>query len=326
MGGNMLDMTTPRSDGAAGRTRRRWSRAARLATVAGLGVALLAACTRPTPTPTPGGGGTGRYRSQVFSRVEKVANVTYSTAPGKNGASQALKLDIYRPAGDTATKRPLFITAFAGAFIFGSKDLTSDPAYQMAQYYAQLGYVTANINYRLLATGICTGNSPGAACKAAARAGVEDGHAAVRFLRANADKYGIDPDRIAIGGDSAGGVISAGVGVTSELAPETNKSTPGVSSKVRAFMALSGGLPADELAGKVDANDSPGVLFTGTADPIVPSAYSNNLAQALKAVGVDAKVVSFPGAGHVPWGQKNTILAETTNWFYDHMDLANAPR
>jgi dipeptidyl aminopeptidase/acylaminoacyl peptidase len=67
-------------------------------------------------------------------------------------------------------------------------------------------------------------------------------------------------------------------------------------------------------------------MFTGTADTIVPSSFSNDLANALKGAGVDAKVVTFQGAGHVPWGQKSTIIAETTSWFYDHMDLANAAK
>lgn len=320
--GTMPNRTTTRPERVATRAPRVRRRAARAAAVTAVGVALLAACTRPTP---PAGGGTGRYRTPVFSRVEKVANITYSSAPGRNGVAQNLQLDIYRPAGDTVTGRPALITAYGGAFMIGSKDGTYDPAYQMAQHYATLGYVTANINYRLLASGACTGNSPNASCKAAAQAGIEDGAAAVRFLRANASRYGIDPERIAIGGDSAGGVIAAGVGILSELSPESNRSTPGVSSRVRAFMALSGGLPADELD-PVDRNDSPGIFFTGTADTIVPSSYSNGLADALRRAGVDAKVVTFPGLGHVPWGQKDTILSETTAWFYDHMDLANAPR
>src|SRR5205823_4863568 len=103
-----------------------WGGAVGIATVAAIGVAVLASCTR-TPPPT---GGTGRYRSQVFNTVQKVANITYATAPGKGGTPETLKLDVYKPGGDTVTKRPLFITAYGGAFIFGSKDGTYDPAYE----------------------------------------------------------------------------------------------------------------------------------------------------------------------------------------------------
>jgi para-nitrobenzyl esterase len=308
--------------------RPRWRRAVQIGAVAAVAMTALASCR--TPPPTGGGGGSGRYRSEVFSSVQKTANIRYSQAPNNSGVTQNLLLDIYRPAGDTVTKRPLLITAYGGAFIFGSKDGTADPAYEMAQYYAKRGYVTAMINYRLLAGGICTGVNSSASCRTAAIAGITDGMAAVRFLRANAATYGIDPDRIAITGDSAGGVIAAGAGVMANLpldAPvenvPVNRSTPGVSSKVQAFMAVSGGLPETQY---IDGEDSPGILFTGTADTIVPSSYSTTVANALTAAGVDAKVVTFPGAGHVPWGQKGTILPQTTDWFYTHMDLANAAR
>jgi para-nitrobenzyl esterase len=312
------------------RQRSRWSRAVAVGSVAAIGVALVAGCNRPPSGGGGGdtGGGTGRYRTQVFSRVTKTANVAYSTAANKAGAQQTLRLDIYSPAGDTVTRRPALVTAFAGAFIFGSKDVTSDPAYDMAHTYAKRGYVTANINYRLLASGVCTGVASNAQCQNAALAGIFDGAAAVRFLRANADRYGIDPERIAIAGDSAGGVIAAGVGEGGNLPVDQqpvypNKSNPEVSGHVQAWMALSGGLPDSRWA---DAGDSPGIMFTGTADTIVPSSYSYTVDKALKGLGIDSKVVSFAGAGHVPWQYRTTILAQTTDWFYDHLDLASAAK
>ena len=143
-----------------GGTRGRRGRAIKIAAVVIVGVAALAGC-RPGGG---GGGGTGRYRSQIFASVTKTANIPYSQAKGKSGATQTLLLDIYRPAGDTVTKRPLLITAYGGAFIFGSKDGTFDPAYALAQRFAKMGYVTAMINYRLLASGSCTGVNSSASC------------------------------------------------------------------------------------------------------------------------------------------------------------------
>jgi acetyl esterase/lipase len=307
------------------RQRGRLGRTGLIAAVGVLSVAALAGCRTPTEP-----GGQGRYRSEVFSSVTKTANIAYSQAPGRTGANQTLLLDVYRPAGDTVTKRPLLITAYGGAFIFGSKDGTLDPAYEMAQYYAKRGYVTAMINYRLLASGSCTGVNSSASCRNAAISGITDGMAAVRYLRANAATYGIDPDRIAITGDSAGGVIAAGAGVMWNVPLDApiegvgvNRSTPGVSSKVQAFMAVSGGLPEAEY---IDGEDSPGILFTGTADTIVPPSFSNTVGDALTAAGVEGKVVTFPGAGHVPWGQKSAILSQTTEFFFKHLDLANAAK
>jgi len=314
--------TSPRNE------RGRLRRAAVIVSVAALTVGTMAAC-RPT-TPGNPGGGSGRYRSQVFSSVTKTANIRYSSAPGKSGTNVNLLLDIYRPSGDTVTKRPLFITAYGGAFIFGSKDGTADPAYALAQRFARMGYVTAMINYRLLASGSCTGVSSSASCRNAAISGITDGLAAVRFLRANADQYGIDPDRIAIGGDSAGGVIAAGVGVMADLPVDAaiegvgvNRSTPGTSGHVQSWMAISGGLPEDQYIG---AGDAPGIMFHGTADPIVPISYSRTVANALNAAGIEGKLVTYTGAGHVPWNNSADIIAKTTDFFYQHMDLANAAK
>jgi acetyl esterase/lipase len=311
--------------------RGRLRRAALIGAVAALGLASLAGC-RPNPT-NPTNPSTGRYRSQVFGSFTRTNNVVYSQAAGAGGRTVSLALDIRQPAGDTVTKRPLLITAYGGAFMFGSKDGAMDPAYAWAERYARMGYVTAIINYRLLAagSGSCTGVNSSASCRNAAIAGITDGLAAVRYLRANATRYGIDPDRIAIAGDSAGGVIAAGAGVMADLpadgAIETvpvNRSTPGTSGHVQAFMALSGGLPEVQYIG---AGDSPGIMFHGTADFIVPISYSQTVGRALTAAGIEGKVVTYNGAGHVPWAQFQTdILNQTTDFFYRHLDLANAAR
>jgi acetyl esterase/lipase len=313
---------------ARGDTRGRRGRIVKVAAVAIVGVAALASCR---PGGGGGGGGTGRYRSQVFTSVTKTANIPYSQAKGRGGANQTLLLDVYRPAGDTVTKRPVLITAYGGAFIFGSKDGTFDPAYALAQRFAKMGYVTAMINYRLLASGSCTGVNSSASCRNAAISGITDGMAAVRFLRANAAQYGIDPDRIAITGDSAGGVIAAGAGVMADVpldAPiegvDVNKGTPGVSGHVQAWMSLSGGLPEAQYIG---AGDSPGIMFHGTADTIVPISFSRTVADALTAAGVPNKIVVYNGAGHVPWsGHESDITNQTADFFYTHMDLANAAK
>jgi hypothetical protein len=307
--------------------RGRVPRAALIAVVAALGVASLASCRNPG---NPPGGGTGRYRSEVFTSVTKTANIPYSQAPGRNGVNQTLLLDIYRPAGDTATNRPLLITAYGGAFIFGSKDNTADPAYALAQRFARMGYVTAMINYRLLASGVCTGVNSSESCRNAAIAGITDGLAAVRFLRANAAQYGIDPNRITIAGDSAGGVVAAGTGVMADVdinAPidgvSVNRSTPGVSGRVQAFMALSGGLPDAEYIG---AGDSPGILFHGTADFIVPVSFATTVGNALTAAGIEGKTVIWNGAGHVPWAQyQGEIVNQSAEFFYRHLGLAGTP-
>ena len=111
----------------------------------------------------------------------------------------------------------------------------------LANTFAKLGYVSASINYRLLATSPCSGSNVSANCITAAMAAQHDAQAAVRWFRANASTYGIDPTRIGIGGSSAGAVTAIEVGINSDDPGDSGN--PGFSSKVGGFMSLSGGIP-----------------------------------------------------------------------------------
>ena len=111
-------------------------------------------------------------------------------------------MDIYQPKGDQLSKRPLIILAHGGYFLFGDKNEFSEEAVTLAK----AGYVVASINYRL----IDVESSDTASMKAVIDA-IQDIRAAVRYFFRDAktvNKYGIDTDRIAIGGYSAGAVTS----------------------------------------------------------------------------------------------------------------------
>jgi acetyl esterase/lipase len=173
----------------------------------------------------------------------------------------------------------------------------------LAPLFADRGYVTASIDYRLLSPEGCRGNRGGDACSAAAVAGIADGQAAVSWLRAHAAEHGIDAEHIGIAGESAGGVVATAVGTWPAAA----------SSKVQAWMSLSGGLPNVD---RIDADDAPGLLFSGTADAIVPYDWSKATADAMRAAGVAAQLVTYEGAGHVPFAsQRADIIAKTAAWF-----------
>src|SRR4029078_3560105 len=105
--------------------------------------------------------------------------------------------------------------------------------------FAKRGYVAVSMNYRLLAPDSCTGGAGiSMECYVAGVAAVHDAQAAVRWLRANAAEYGIDPERIAIGGESAGGITATGVGVYA--AEPGDSGNPGYPSDVQAWMSISG--------------------------------------------------------------------------------------
>jgi acetyl esterase/lipase len=281
-----------------------------------LAIAIFAGCTVPRPP----GDSPLRYRDQVFNNVTVTHDLQYGSAPDGNGNPVALKLDLYQPTGDTQTKRPALVWVHGGSFCCGDK--TSPEIVDEANTFAKLGYVAVSINYRLLApAGSCSGSTAGSsACTTAALEAKHDAQAAVRWLRANATKYRVDPTRIGIGGSSAGAITATLVGLFSE---DTGSSgNPGYPSTVGAFMSLSGGLPGGLFAG---AGDAPGLLFHGTADPVVPFQWSVDTAVKMLNASVPAFLEQFEGAGHVPYAQnRDQILSQSDYFFYDFLDLAHA--
>jgi acetyl esterase/lipase len=113
-----------------------------------------------------------------------------------------------------------------GAFAMGDSSMEA----QKAQALVDEGFAVASINYRLSGEALFP-------------AGAQDAKAAVRFLRANADEYGIDPDRIGAWGSSAGGWLASMLGVTSDqmtVFDDPALGNPDVSSAVQAVVSWFG--------------------------------------------------------------------------------------
>jgi acetyl esterase/lipase len=279
-------------------------------------LAAVAGCTVPAPP----GAAPLRYRDPVFANITQTSNLQYGSAPDNSGNPVALMLDLYQPAGDTVTSRPAIVWVHGGGYCCGDKSF--GPSANLAQEFAHLGYVTVSINYRLLAPNGCTAGSGviTPVCQAAAIAAEHDAQAAVRWLRANATTYGIDSNRIGIGGDSAGAITATAVGLDPED-PGTS-GNPGYPSAVEAFMSLSGGLPGGFYS---SVGAAPGLLFSGTADPIVPYYWSVQTASNLLSAGVPAFLESFPGAGHDPYAEfQSQIDSQSDYFFYAFLDAAQA--
>ncbi len=142
-----------------------------------------------------------------------------------------LKMDIFTPTNDGgAEKRAAVIVAHGGSFVAGAKDDTDQKSVAYCDSLAARGFVAASIGYRLGVTvqdvdgtiPADVGELVGQLLKNAAyemkidaadyaRAvyrGVQDINAAVRYLRANAETYGIDPERIYVLGNSAGAILA----------------------------------------------------------------------------------------------------------------------
>lgn len=258
-----------------------------------------------------------RYRDDVFKKVKVQRDLVYG-AGLVNAQPVDLRLDLYTPKGDEVKKRPVAIWVHGGGFSSGDK--VSGPAPILAKEFARKGYVSASIDYRLLATGPCSGATV-AECYGAAVEAVHDAQGAVGYIRANAKRFGVDKKRITIGGESAGAITATGVGVL-DGDPGDGSAPPDPRSVVQAFSSISGGLP-DALF--VDADSAPGVLFASVDDPVVPSEWSNQTYDKLVSLGIASRLTIFPGNVHVPFDQYGDVIEkQSAKFFYDALDLKHA--
>jgi acetyl esterase/lipase len=269
----------------------------------------------------PAGPAPLRYRDEIFTDVTKTSDITYGTAVDTTGTTVDLKLDVYQPSGDKVDARPAIIWVHGGSFATGNVDKTSPELVDESNVFSEKGYVNFSIDYRLDPVG-CSAAAPTANCVTAIFNAWHDAQAAVRFVRMNASTYGVDPNRIAIGGTSAGAIVALDVGYGSENIG-TGESNLGVSSAVGAAVSLSGAC----IGPTIDKNDAPALLFHGTADTTVPYAWAQNTVKAAQAVGLPVFLTSWQGAGHVPYVQhRQEILDQTTNFLYAELDLDHAAR
>jgi len=221
-------------------------------------------------------------------------------------AGRPLPMHLYRRA-DPTERRPGVVFIHGGGFIEGFPEM-------MIGYAAALaarGYVTASIDYRL-------------ASEASWPAALEDSKCAVRWMRANASQIGLDPDRLAVSGGSAGGHLAAMVASTpgrfegSGGQPEQDSGVraavlwyPGLdlrpstgTEKLNEVTELFFGHPVDDEQAAVaspvtySSDARPTLTFTGTEDPIVKVEMVRGYHRALTEAGIDNELVEVPGVGH----------------------------
>lgn len=176
-------------------------------------------------------------------------DVVYLTLPVTSYGKRDLHLDLFRP--EKPGKFPALLLVHGGGWSSGNKCMQVP----LAQQIAAKGYVTASVEYRL---------SPEALYPAA----VYDLKAAIRFLRANASTYNIDPNRVAISGSSSGGQLAALVGMTGGMDKfDGNEDDNSISAKVQAIIDVDGILdftdPNESAKDNDPAKRSAGALWFG---------------------------------------------------------------
>ncbi len=172
-----------------------------------------------------------RYLEEVFSSATVTSDVLYGqnyTVLTGSPILQPLAMDVYEPTGDSLTDRPLIIYLPTGSFLpryinnLPTGDKTDSTTVEMCKRLARQGYVVAACNYR-------TGWNPLAATDEertesilrAVYRGLQDAKTAVRFFRNDVatagNTYGINTNRIAMGGQGSGGYISLAYGSIDKL-------------------------------------------------------------------------------------------------------------
>jgi acetyl esterase/lipase len=243
----------------------------------------------PTPSPTP------------FPLLGKsLLDVTYCTMDGS-----PQKLDIYFP--DQGGPWPVVVYVHGGSWMTGDKA----EAAGLAKWLNPLGYVVVSLNYRMY---------PAVRFPAL----IEDPKCGLRFLRAHAVEYNLDPKHFAAWGASAGGHLVALIGTSDASAGWDVGEYPDQSSRVQAVVDMSG--PSDltkmypnySLATVImmafgikpelrvlsspityaTADDPPFLVIHGDKDPVVPVDQGQLMYAALIKAGVSAKLVIVKNGLH----------------------------
>lgn len=201
----------------------------------------------------PGGGqGGGMSNADTSSVKTKYLNVAYATK------SQSEKMDIYLPNSGNGPF-PVIISIHGGGFMMGDK---ADGELTPMLKALDRGYAVVSINYRL-------------SSEAVFPAAVNDVKAAIKYVRANASKYNLNPDKIATWGGSAGGNLSAIAGTSGDdkSLEDTSLGNANVSSKVQAVVDWFGPIYFDQMdaqftksglgAANHNASDSPESKYLG---------------------------------------------------------------
>ena len=271
------------------------------------------------------------HSPEAIPTVVVEAGVVYGEVDG-----QSLLLDIAR-VPDTGLPRPAMIVIHGGFLFKGARADIEEFALPLAR----AGYVTFNIDYRLFA--METGVNPWPAQ-------LDDAQRAVRWVRAHAAEYGVDPDRIGAIGFSAGGQLASFLG-SRDTRDNNDPALAGYSSRVSCvvnmagdvdmsipffageiteltFAILGGSLeqPPDQDAYRdfsaitfVDESTAPMLVLHGAEDVRVPVEHSRRLVERLQSTGIEVDYTEFPGLDHFGVAKWNLVGPQVLAFLDRHL-------
>jgi acetyl esterase/lipase len=271
----------------------------------------------------------------IVSPVALADNVTiHRDVVYGDAGERPLMLDLVVPNESSESPRPLIVFIHGGGWRAGDK---AGGVGRVVPFAASGNYAGASIGYRLSG-------------EAKWPAQIHDCKAAIRWLRANAEKYNIDPNRIGVWGSSAGGHLVNMLGCSGDVADlEGDCGSPDQSSRVTCVISFCG--PSDFLTrtpveggrrpsavdmlfgGAIEDNqdlartaspvtyvskdDPPFLLVHGDADGTVPFEHAEILYEAQQKAGVDTTLVRIRGGGHGIGGQE--VNDRVTAFFDKHL-------
>ena len=239
----------------------------------------------------------GRYASAQYTaaQIQTIAELKYGQAIGYQGTMQDLLLDVFLPPGPASTPRPTIVLIHGGAFAGGDRSSVGG----VARSWAMRGYVAVAIGYRLDPRLAQSPWPPGVTPLTAAAKAIDDGMESIRWLKANATTYGIDPTRVATVGYSAGGAISLGIAVATDTTPggPLAAQSPSVAAAVSTGAQLTPGIDAGVLT--FEPTDAPVLMFHHETDAASGTGeYAMRTCAAVRAGGSTCDFVLQPGDGH----------------------------
>ncbi len=241
---------------------------------------------------------TGAAWAQTAAQPQPTRKVVFKKTVDSKKNEVQLKLHIFEPKGHQRDdRRGAIVFFFGGGWVGGSPS----QFYHQSAYLASRGMVAVAAEYRVKRA---HGTSP-FEC-------VKDGKSAIRWVRANAASLGIDPNRIAAGGGSAGGHVAAATATVQGL--EEADEDADVSARPNALVLFnpvydngSKGYGYERVkeryleispAHNIRRGMPPALVFLGTKDKLIPVETAKAFQAKMRDVGSRSELMLFEGAAH----------------------------
>ena len=225
-------------------------------------------------------------------QITVTENVAYRTDVGPSTV-----LDVAQPLFGPQTNRPAILIIHGGGWSAGSKN---DMVYRTLMIdYAMKGYVVCNMNYRLVQ------EAPLPAC-------IEDVQAAVRWIKSNAQKLGIDPQRIGTYGHSAGGHLSLMAGLTAGVACAAGGAPPTEIGRAGEWADHKEWWPI----GYIGKCATPFLVLQGGEDPTVRPNLTEDWVVKMQRAGTSVDYVKVHGNHGVAFDQQLEFTRPAMDAFY----------